>query len=193
MYRRLHLDIRKIDDEHIIFYEPAVSDIDIIGFEEGPGGHAYDNRQALSYHMYCSAVDTQGNPRSEFLCRVLDDEQFKWRESASKRIGGGRFLTEFGALSDQPKSVHETNWILNEAEKRLHSWTYWQFKYYQDFTTAVMPGNGESFYAPDGSLYQNKVKALSRTYAQAVCGVASASLFNPTTAVYALNYTSIDC
>ena len=53
----------------------------------------------------------------------------------------------------------------------FRSWTYWQFKYFDDITTAARPGTTESFYDEYGKLQQNKVKALSRPYAYAICGV----------------------
>ncbi len=48
-------------------------------------------------------------------------------------------------------------------------WSYWQFKKFQDLTTAASPATTESFYAEDGELEVNKVRALSRSYAQAIC------------------------
>jgi len=55
-------------------------------------------------------------------------------------------------------------------EINFRSWTYWQFKYYHDITTAANPGTTESFYDEYGNLQVNKVKALSRPYAYAICG-----------------------
>ena len=49
-------------------------------------------------------------------------------------------------------------------------WSYWQFKKYQDLTTAASPATTESFYTEDGELEINKVRALSRSYAHAVAG-----------------------
>ncbi len=49
-------------------------------------------------------------------------------------------------------------------------WSYWQFKKYQDLTTAASPATTESFYNEDGELEINKVRALSRSYAQAIAG-----------------------
>ena len=31
-------------------------------------------------------------------------------------------------------------------QQYFRSWTYWQFKYYDDITTAANPGTTESFY-----------------------------------------------
>jgi len=50
-------------------------------------------------------------------------------------------------------------------------WSYWQFKKYQDLTTAASPATTESFYTEDGELEVNKVRALSRSYAQAIAGI----------------------
>lgn len=52
----------------------------------------------------------------------------------------------------------------------FRSWTYWQFKYFDDITTAASPGTTESFYDVHGNLQENKVKALARPYAYAICG-----------------------
>jgi endoglycosylceramidase len=52
-------------------------------------------------------------------------------------------------------------------------WSYWQFKKFQDLTTAASPATTESFYAEDGELEVNKVRALSRSYAQAIAGNAN--------------------
>ena len=50
-------------------------------------------------------------------------------------------------------------------------WSYWQFKKYQDLTTTTRPATAESFYTDDGQLQLNKVRALSRSYAQAIAGM----------------------
>jgi hypothetical protein len=49
-------------------------------------------------------------------------------------------------------------------------WSYWQFKKFQDITTTTIPATTESFYTDDGELEVNKVRALSRSYAQAIAG-----------------------
>jgi endoglycosylceramidase len=61
-------------------------------------------------------------------------------------------------------------------------WCYWQFKKYQDLTTAATPAVTESFYTEDGELEMNKVRALSRSYAQAIAGEPIFMVFDPITA-----------
>ena len=55
-------------------------------------------------------------------------------------------------------------------DMHFRSWTYWQFKYYNDITTAANPGTTESFYDENGNLQSTKVKALARPYAYSICG-----------------------
>lgn len=82
----------------------------------------------------------------------------------------GAFMTEFGALSNSRKSAGEVTVLTDEMAKYFRSWTYWQFKYFDDITTAADPGTTESFYDVNGHLQENKVKALARPYAYAICG-----------------------
>jgi endoglycosylceramidase len=63
-------------------------------------------------------------------------------------------------------------------EQHFRSWTYWQFKYYHDITTAARPGTTESFYDENGQLQATKVKALARPYAYAICGKPISQNFN---------------
>lgn len=188
MYKDIHERMRTVDNHHILFYEPTVSDLDVVGFDCGPGGIEYNDRQAFAFHVYCSINDPHGDPRSKYMCHLEDNLFFYWREKNMKQLGGGYFLTEFGAVSDSPSGVNEISWILGQAEQRFISWAYWQFKYNADITTASRPGTLESFYDIHGNLQQAKVKALSRTYAQAICGIPRESIFNETTSDYRLVY-----
>lgn len=58
----------------------------------------------------------------------------------------GGFLTQYGALSGTKKSAQEITTITDECQLFFRSWTYWQFKYYNDVTTMANPGTTESFY-----------------------------------------------
>ena len=60
-----------------------------------------------------------------------------------------------------------------------------QFKLFQDLTTA---GPTESLYDQNGNLEIAKVKALSRTYAQAIAGVPISMIFDPNTSHFHLSY-----
>lgn len=75
-------------------------------------------------------------------------------------------------------------------EMNFRSWTYWQFKYYHDITTAANPGTTESFYDEYGNLQINKVKALARPYAYAICGVPLSETFKK--GVFKLSWVARD-
>jgi len=103
-------------------------------------------------------------------------------------MGGGIFITEFGACTDSDACIAEINRITDAADGSGHSWAYWQFKYYDDITT--VSGPLESFYDTGGDLQKDKVKALSRTYAPAVAGVPSLMRFSSLTGAYRLIYVA---
>lgn len=189
MYKQLYASIRQADPEHIIFYEPMVTDMFKTGFDTGPGGPQDNDKQSLSHHIYCNPVNNSGDPRSPILCHAEDSFLFEERKREIQRLGGGGFLTEFGAVGDHVSGANELTFITDQADKTLHSWTYWQFKYYSDITTADKPGTTESFYFPDGSLQVHKVKALSRTYAQAICGIPIVMKFDSNSALFSLDFT----
>jgi len=185
LYKRLHQSIRPVDDQHILFFEQAVSDvIGANGFTEGPGGPTYNNRQAYSYHIYCAPVDQNGNPRNVIECDLVDDFILDTDMSNLKRLGCGGMLTEFGAMANASNSIDSISALTSAADFNLQSWSYWQFKFYNDITTA---GPGESFYV-NGQLETNKVRALSRTYAQAIAGIPTLMDFNPKDSYFQLAF-----
>lgn len=54
------------------------------------------------------------------------------------KVGG--FMTEYGALSNSDKSAEEVVVLTDLMRSYFRSWSYWQFKYYNDITTAARPG-----------------------------------------------------
>ena len=61
--------------------------------------------------------------------------------------------------------------VLDLADHHLISWSYWQFKHYEeDLTTSAGTGS-EGFYSADGSLQDWMAKDLSRSYLQSLQGV----------------------
>ena len=66
------------------------------------------------------------------------------------KVGG--FMTQYGALSNTQKSAEEIRVLTDLMSSYFRSWSYWQFKYYDDITTAARPGTTESFYDEKGFL-----------------------------------------
>jgi len=187
MYQNLNHAIREIDNEHIIFFESAVSDITPCGFTEGPGGPAYNDRQAYSYHVYCAPTDQDGDPTKPRFCNVTLDWTFHAKQEDRRNLAVAGMMTEFGALRGTPVGVDELNYLLDLADREIQSWCYWQYKFFADLTTASADG-AESFYV-NGNLDTPKVKALARTYAPVIAGVPSRHRFDPHTGEFTLDFT----
>lgn len=96
-------------------------------------------------------------------------------------------MTEFGAAEDIKGDIYALNKSVQQADKHMQSWIYWQFKYFQDITTCTPVG--ESLYNEDGSVVQHKLKVLSRSYATAVAGKLSEGFrYDPLTGVFKMKY-----
>ncbi|RYH31967.1 hypothetical protein EON65_01505 [archaeon] len=166
MYEYLHKKIRSVDDEKIIFFEGLTISYWRSGFTAGPGGVEYNDRQVMAYHVYCP---TNGGPAAKvFACDLIDDYFFSRRMNDGERLGVGLMMTEFGAAEDIKSDLAVLEAVTSKADSFKQSWMYWQFKYYQDITTCTP--QGESLYNADGTVCEDKLKILSRTYPQAVAG-----------------------
>ena len=100
-------------------------------------------------------------------------------------------MTEFGAVGSDSVSLQLLETVLDAAEQRLQSWAYWNFKSYDDITTAGSPAS-EGLYNPDGSVQTQKVRLLSRPFATAVAGHPIRSKFDSRTNAYTLRYKVIE-
>eukprot|EP01133_Synstelium_polycarpum_P009145 gene9145-10729_t len=184
LYEAVNAGIREIDDQRAIMFEKNLVDVYDSAFPAGtPGGVAFNNRQILSYHVYCGSSGP--GPRHIGLC---DDEDLIFISGAMKdlkRLGGGGFMTEFGAVGNVTNAYEMLEAMTTQADDHLQSWAYWQFKYYNDLTTS---GSSESFYLADGTLDIVKVKTLSRTYAQATAGLPIKMVFVAETSEFVFTY-----
>lgn len=104
-YKRVYAEIRKYDKDSLIFFEPASCDIFSGGFLETPGGANELHKQVFSYHVYCPTVTKQGEPTSAAICKAFDRWQLQSKVHNAKALKIGMMLTEFGALSNSPKSA----------------------------------------------------------------------------------------
>jgi len=167
-----------------------------MGSTSGPAGQNVAH-QALSYHIYsCGFADSKCNRQGDTatdkdtysVCDTWANDAVSTRDADAKRLGGGMFLTEFGACSGSDACVAEINRVLNPADAAMHSWAYWQFKYNHDITTVSGPMEG--FYHDNGTLQHGKVAALARTYAPAVAGRPLKMKFEPVFGAYHLQYAT---
>ena len=153
MYDNLNTYIRKIDDQHIVFFEPVTWDDFIpMGFDHAPGGDVFANRSAISYHYY------------QLPCLNL-----KWEISARQRdqnrLKVGSICTEFDIFTGNFNDISQSLDIFDEY---LQSWIGWDYK------------NG-NFYYDNFTAKDDYIKVVSRTYAQAVSGRTKSMKFDSST------------
>jgi len=188
LYSEVHKRVREVDNNTILFFEPMVDDATGVGLQKGPGGPGYNDKQALSHHVYCGIVDNDGEPDVPAVCHGIDSFMFKNHQKNADKIGIPAFLTEFGAVSNSSRSATEISYVADLADEHLNSWSYWQFKGYNDITTQARPASIEGFYDEKGNLQSEKVKALSRNYFYATCGLPIKQHFNHKTAEFTFTY-----
>eukprot|EP00761_Pharyngomonas_kirbyi_P010417 gb/GECH01010437.1/.p1 GENE.gb/GECH01010437.1/~~gb/GECH01010437.1/.p1 ORF type:complete len:543 (+),score=93.68 gb/GECH01010437.1/:1-1629(+) len=200
LYRAASRTIRRHDSRHLLFFEPTIgagNEVFPAGFGDTPPlfqsgpGQQFSNQSVYSFHVYCPDVDQHGEPRDHAVCQASDAEMAGVRIDDAARMGNvGKFMTEFGAVSNTSGSAQEINTVAALADAGLFSWTYWQFKGFEDLTTANNDDGftSEGFYNADGSIQKHKIKALSRTYAMAVSGIPHHMRFDPHSAVFHLRY-----
>ncbi|XP_078583548.1 endoglycoceramidase-like [Branchiostoma floridae x Branchiostoma japonicum] len=195
LYDRINRAIRTADDETLIFYEPVTwgyifSEDGVLGsgFEHVPGGVAYRNRSALSYHYYCWVFQLGQQQYPEYkrvLCdEILGPKMFSAVQEDLKTLGGGSFLTEFGLCwpnASEPTypDTIECGFVLKKADSSLQSWTYWD----------ATPGP-QVFWDHTGRAIPERVSLFARTYARAVAGVPTVMTFDIDTSHFQLTFTS---
>jgi len=90
MYQHLNSMIRAVDDQTIIFFEGLTIDYWASGFTAAPGNAEFNDRQAISYHIYCVNNATR---TVEVACDLANDEFFHFRQKDAKRLNVGMIMT----------------------------------------------------------------------------------------------------
>jgi len=80
-----------------------------IGFDHVPGGEIYNNRSVFSFHIYCGLVNRKGEPSNDLLCEAIEDWYYLGYIQDYMRIGGGGFLTEWGAMPQNTIDISSIN------------------------------------------------------------------------------------
>jgi len=157
--------IRTVDDHHIIFYEPVTwgmvfdgSGIAGSGLTHVPGGPAYQNRSAYSFHYYCMTFvkDYENKPlRQKFICdKAVGPSVMKAVNGDLAVLGGAAMMTEGMACDyDTPAHESECEIVRNLLDDNLFSWT--------DYGES----QGDTW---DISLAEQK--SWARSYARAIAG-----------------------
>ena len=171
MYDNLNTYIRKVDDDHIVFFESVTWD-DFIseGFDHVPGGDQWGNKSAISYHYYDQVnfnVDWQLNARTK----------------DRNRLNSGMMCTEFGICVSSQSDFDGLEYQLNAFDQNLQSWIGWSYKSFGGIT-----GDCGAMYDSQGNINQGVVEKLSRTYAQAVAGKTKSMKYDNLTRDFSLEY-----
>lgn len=99
------------------------------------------------------------------------------------------FVTELGAVDGSLAELEHIGDVLDFADGMLQSWAYWELKKFRDFTTI---NDGGPLYSKEGRLDEAKLKALSRTYAQAIAGQPTRMSFDRSTGAFELTFIASD-
>jgi len=176
MYDNIANAIRKIDTNHLMFYEPITYVITPTGFTHVPGGSMYQNMSVLSWHYYCWIFNPDNMTEPEWIfCDDMEGPDFFYQRTIDiNKLGGASFLTEWGAFCNgvTPDGHRECDWVMSEADNYLVSWTYWAI---------------EEIFDGDNPIPQ-AVNILSRTYPQAIAGVPTQMSFDPDSFIFNMKY-----
>jgi endoglycosylceramidase len=180
-YDRLADGIRSVDPDTIIFYEPStggnIQDTFESGFDAGPGGTEFDDRNAMSYHVYCPMLQTDIGDASksklvEKVCEKASGWQIGVKGKDVSRLNTAGILSEFGAIDpNNPDALKYLSSVMSNVDEYLHSWTYWYMH------IDVENGNPE-------------YKTLARSYARRTSGVVKTMAFDIDSSEFKLEYTS---
>ena len=149
-YERIGKEIRKVDTEHLIFFEPNQFPnvipilggiVNEVGFQTNPGGPEFKNRTVLDEHAYCCGLEIgvcdTGEPPINRLsaCREFHSRKINTRKKDGNRLGVPLMVSEFGACSGSIACFEEIKNVGDACDEVTASWAYWMFKGFGDFTT----------------------------------------------------------
>ena len=138
MYDAVAAEIRTVDVDRVIFYEPVtwgmIFEGKILGsgFSHVPGGSEWANASALSWHYYCDTFMPNYNkqtPAQINLTRLVCDDVMKTLifEAIAldiKTLGGAAMMSEGLACSDASVGTErECDAVMDGLDRRLFSWT----------------------------------------------------------------------
>ena len=204
LHHALHDAIRAVDNDTILLFEPGAGGaayLEPTNFTSGPGGSAYDDRQAFAYHQYCpssedaSAWGAAPPPASpadaaDRIRRCNDATgamvALRTKDARAACTGGAALVTEFGQVNNDTVGVAALAAATGAFEKASQGWTIWSVQLMNWLQAGGVPGYDVTPAAPPA----NWLKPLARTYAAAVPGDVVSQTFDPTTGAYTLRYAA---
>ncbi len=185
-YRRVIAQIRSVEPQKLIWYEPNVlfnfgADSSVTGFGDKAGG--------FTFHIYCTPglgvapYNLQG-------CAAQDDHVFQNADKHAQATGDALMLSEFGATDDLSTISQD----VRQADQHMVSWEYWHYCECLDPTTT---GSGTQAIVIDpnrpptgDNVKQAKLDVLSEPYPQLVAGTPESYGFDPASGRFQLSYST---
>jgi endoglycosylceramidase len=193
VYDYLIQEIRKVDTQTLVFYEPVTwgyyfpgGGYQGTGFNRIPGGDKERSRSVMSYHYYCWLLQTMSPDRpyphwDRLICDdIFAESVFRSAREDQRIFKMGLFMTEFGACEPNRNKSETIDTIecvvmLNLLDDYLQSWAYWGVEFFNTTT-------GEPLW--------EMLTYFSRAYPRATAGQPTRLTFNHETSemVYAFEF-----
>lgn len=201
-YRKVDTSLREIDEDFLLMFEPnpfpdylPLLFWKVTGtFSEAPLSGKYANKQVYNFHSYCCQASfdmcAKGEPEFESYneCKKFHIDRVTNANNYAKKFNMPSIITEFGACFNSPACYNEISLLADAADDALTSWAYWMYKPFNDFTTSC-PDDKEGLFNADGSIQEFKIRALTRTFAQAVQGETTYMKFDKDSKLFVIKYT----
>lgn len=187
-YRRVIPQIRAVDPETLVWYEPnilagvgAKSDIGNVG----------DSNAGLSFHVYClitalSQVAQIPGELRDVPCPINERLLFDQAEAHSQATGAALLMTEFGSNPNMVENIR----VAAAADEYRVGWMNWVYTISGGSFPGTPPLVKDPRLPPEGdNVTQALLAALARPYPQIIAGTPQVWSFDPTSKQFAFDYT----
>lgn len=180
--------IRSVDPTNIVWYEPQQLSGGLLlptFLKAVPG----ESNLGLSWHSYCSStfLSSLGVPLDfTKACKNFANNRTRHALDQAAKMNAVPLMSEWGATDNTAAIEIDAD----KADSANMSWLYWAYKYWDDPTTADTDQGLFTNDADLGSVKQDKLRQLVRTYPQATAGRNLAYKYNVRTGAFAMSYTA---
>ncbi|MBV6728443.1 glycoside hydrolase family 5 protein [Nocardioides daeguensis] len=187
-YEKVTRAIRQVDPDNVVWWEPQqlAAGRPVPTYLRPMAG---ETQLGYSWHNYCQDVflESQGLPVGDVEnCWKFSRERTTTALAQAATMQAAPLMSEWGA-TDNPRAVEIDAAV---ADEHLMGWTHWAYKQWRDPTTA---DDAQGLFRDDadfGSVKQDKLRLLVRTYAQATAGTPLQMRFDPDSGAFAYRYRS---
>ena len=165
-YRRVTKQIRAVDTEHVVFYEPNLFfDFGADTNLADPGGG--DRRTGFAFHDYCLGAGAGDAlppiPGSALACPIEETLVMRNAVRYAREAGSALISTEWAATDD----VEVTARVAGQLDDHRIPWTFWQYNSPRLVLDAERPPRG-------ANVNRRALAVLDRPHPMAVAGLPKA-------------------